>query len=132
MRALTTRYPTVEPTHRPVAVAVVTAVVVSLGVTRNGAVGQAYNSTPYYCGTTAGATGSITYPVLTNAIAQLMTVDGKPIPLDVKEFKPNGDGTFGSLGWGYSGKINVTVGGIVLTVQASINLTVVNSKTQEG
>lgn len=48
------------------------------GVTRNGAVGQAYNSTPYYCGTTAGATGSITYPVLTNAIAQLMTVDGKP------------------------------------------------------
>lgn len=47
-------------------------------VTRNGAVGQAYNSTPFYCGNLAGAAGPITYPVLTNAIAQLMTLNGKP------------------------------------------------------
>lgn len=47
------------------------------GVTRNGNVGQAYNSTPYYCGQANGATGAITYPILTNAIAQLLTLNGK-------------------------------------------------------
>lgn len=47
------------------------------GVTRNGVTGQAYNSTPYFCGTTAGSPGPITYPVLTNAVAQLLTLNGK-------------------------------------------------------
>jgi len=47
------------------------------GVTRNGAIGQAYNSTPFYCGTTAGGAGPITYPVLTNAVAQLLTLNCK-------------------------------------------------------
>src|SRR5437016_7383184 len=47
------------------------------GVTRNGVVGQAYNSTPFFCGTTTGSPGPITYPVLTNAVAQLLTVNGK-------------------------------------------------------
>lgn len=47
------------------------------GVTRNGNVGQAYNSTPFYCGNTAGGTGAITYPILVNAIAQLLTLNGK-------------------------------------------------------
>lgn len=46
------------------------------GVTRNGAVGQAYNSTPYYCGQANGMPGPITYPVLTNAVAQLLTLNG--------------------------------------------------------
>ena len=31
------------------------------GITRNGVVGQAYNSTPYYCGSLAGQAGSINY-----------------------------------------------------------------------
>ena len=46
-------------------------------MTRNGVVGQAYNSTPFFCGTTTGSPGPITYPVLTNAVAQLLTVNGK-------------------------------------------------------
>jgi len=46
-------------------------------VTRNGAVGQAYNSTPYYCGQSNGNPGPLTYPVLTNVIAQLQTLNGK-------------------------------------------------------
>jgi hypothetical protein len=45
--------------------------------TRNGAVGQALNSTPYYCGTAQGAAASITYPTLQGAIAQLSTVGAK-------------------------------------------------------
>jgi hypothetical protein len=48
------------------------------GVTRNGAVGQAYNSTPYFCGLANGAPGPISYNVLTNIIAQLQTLNGKP------------------------------------------------------
>src|SRR5882762_3156271 len=47
------------------------------GVTRNGAIGQAYNSTPFFCGQTNGNAGPITYPVLTNAVAQLLTLNGK-------------------------------------------------------
>jgi len=47
------------------------------GVTRNGVVGQAYNSTPYWCGQSNGYPGAITYPVLTNAVAQLLTLNGK-------------------------------------------------------
>lgn len=47
------------------------------GVTRNGAVGQAYNSTPYFCGQSNGNAGPITYPVLTNVVAQLLTLNGK-------------------------------------------------------
>ena len=47
------------------------------GVTRNGAIGQAYNSTPYYCGQSNGNAGPITYPVLTNVVAQLLTLNGK-------------------------------------------------------
>lgn len=47
------------------------------GVTRNGAVGQAYNSTPFYCGQANGYPGPITYPVLTNVVAQLLTVNSK-------------------------------------------------------
>ncbi len=47
------------------------------GTTRNGAIGQAYNSTPFFCGQTNGNAGPITYPVLTNAVAQLLTLNGK-------------------------------------------------------
>ena len=47
------------------------------GVTRNGVVGQAYNSTPYYCGTSTGAAGSITYPTFLRATAQLTTLGAK-------------------------------------------------------
>lgn len=47
------------------------------GVTRNGAVGQAFNSTPFYCGLSNGNPGPITYPVLTNVVAQLLTLNGK-------------------------------------------------------
>lgn len=47
------------------------------GIVRNGVVGQAYNSTPYWCGLSNGQPSSITYPVLTNIIAQLLTVNGQ-------------------------------------------------------
>jgi|SRR5271157_1052271 len=47
------------------------------GTTRNGNIGQAYNSTPFYCGDTSGNAGPITYPVLTNVIAQLLTLNCK-------------------------------------------------------
>jgi len=47
------------------------------GVTRNGAIGQAYNSTPFYCGNTSGTAGPITYNVLTNIVAQLLTLSAK-------------------------------------------------------
>lgn len=47
------------------------------GVTRNGAVGQAYNSTPYFCGNSDGSAGPLTYNVLTNIVAQLLTVSAK-------------------------------------------------------
>jgi len=47
------------------------------GVVRNGNIGQAYNSTPYWCGLSNGNAGPITYPVLTNIIAQLLTLNGQ-------------------------------------------------------
>ena len=47
------------------------------GVTRNGVTGQAYNSTPLFCGQSNGNAGAITYPVLTNAVAQLLTLNCK-------------------------------------------------------
>lgn len=47
------------------------------GVTRNGVIGQGYNSTPYYCGTAAGKSSSITWPVFQRAVAQLGAVGAK-------------------------------------------------------
>jgi hypothetical protein len=47
------------------------------GVTRNGVTGQAYNSTPYYCGTPSGAASSITWPVFQRAVAQLSVLGAK-------------------------------------------------------
>jgi len=47
------------------------------GVTRNGVTGQAYNATPYYCGTATGAAGSITWPVFQRAVAQLSVLGAK-------------------------------------------------------
>ena len=47
------------------------------GVTRNGVVGQAYNSTPYYCGTPTGAAGSINYSHFLLANARLGTLGAK-------------------------------------------------------
>jgi hypothetical protein len=47
------------------------------GVTRNGVTGQAYNSTPYYCGTASGTAGSITWPVFQRAVAQLSVLGAK-------------------------------------------------------
>lgn len=47
------------------------------GVTRNGVTGQAYNSTPYFCGTASGAAGSITWPVFQRAVAQLSVLGAK-------------------------------------------------------
>jgi hypothetical protein len=47
---------------------------------RNGVVGQAQNSVPYYCGQLSGTTanpGSITYPVLEHALAQLAVLGAK-------------------------------------------------------
>jgi hypothetical protein len=44
---------------------------------RNGKVGQALNSTPYFCGNTAGNPGSISYPVLERALAQLTVLGAK-------------------------------------------------------
>lgn len=46
-------------------------------ITRNGVVGQAYNSTPYYCGTSAGAASSVTWPILQGALAQLSVIGAK-------------------------------------------------------
>lgn len=46
-------------------------------ITRNGVTGQAYNSTPFYCGTSSGAAASITWPVLEGAVAQLAVVGAK-------------------------------------------------------
>jgi hypothetical protein len=46
-------------------------------ITRNGVTGQAYNSTPYYCGTAAGAASSITFPILQRALAQLSTIGAR-------------------------------------------------------
>lgn len=46
-------------------------------ITRNGVTGQAYNSTPYYCGTGSGAAASMTWPVLQGAVAQLSVVGAK-------------------------------------------------------
>lgn len=45
---------------------------------RNGVVGQALNSTPYYCGSSTGNPGSVSYPTLMHALAQLVTVGAKP------------------------------------------------------
>lgn len=47
------------------------------GVTRNGVTGQAYNSTPYYCGTASGSSSSITWPVFQRAVAQLSVLGAK-------------------------------------------------------
>lgn len=47
------------------------------GVTRNGVTGQAYNATPYYCGTNTGQAGSITWPVFMRATAQLSVLGAK-------------------------------------------------------
>jgi hypothetical protein len=58
-------------------------------ITRNGVVGQAYNSTPFYCGTPTGAAASITWPVLQGAIAQLSVVGAKAKA-----------GFVGPFGWG--------------------------------
>lgn len=44
---------------------------------RNGKVGQALNSTPFYCGSTTGTPGSISYPVLERALAQLTVLGAK-------------------------------------------------------
>jgi hypothetical protein len=44
---------------------------------RNGTVGQALNSTPYFCGSTSGNPGSISYPVLERALAQLTVLGAK-------------------------------------------------------
>lgn len=44
---------------------------------RNGVTGQAYNSTPYYCGTAGGAASSITFPILQGALAQLSTIGAR-------------------------------------------------------
>ena len=46
-------------------------------VTRNGVTGQAYNSTPYYCGTSAGTASSITWPIFQRAVAQLSVLGAK-------------------------------------------------------
>lgn len=45
--------------------------------TRNGQVGQVYNSTPYYCGTPTGQAASITWPVFQRAVAQLSVLGAK-------------------------------------------------------
>lgn len=45
--------------------------------TRNGVTGQAYCSTPYYCGTQAGQASSMTFPVLQGALAQLSVIGAK-------------------------------------------------------
>ena len=49
------------------------------GITRNGVVGQAYNSTPYYCGSLAGAAGSINYSHFLLANARLGTLGAKAL-----------------------------------------------------
>lgn len=46
-------------------------------VKRNGVVGQAYNSTPYYCGTQSGVSSSITFPILQGALAQLSVIGSR-------------------------------------------------------
>lgn len=51
-------------------------------VTRNGVVGQVYNSTPYYCGalnsaSTATTAASITWPIFQRAVAQLSVLGAK-------------------------------------------------------
>lgn len=49
------------------------------GITRNGVVGQAFNSTPYYCGTAAGTPGSINYSHFLLARADLGTLGAKAL-----------------------------------------------------
>lgn len=46
-------------------------------ITRNGSVGQAYNSTPFYCGTPTGVSGSMTFPILQGALAQLSVIGAR-------------------------------------------------------
>lgn len=48
------------------------------GVTRNGVVGKALNSTPLYLGTTSGATGQIDFNALMRMWAQCTVTGGKP------------------------------------------------------
>jgi len=45
-----------------------------------------------------------------------------------KDGNPQFGFSTGSFGWGASDKITIVVGGVPLKVQASVNLTVVNSK----
>lgn len=52
-----------------------------------------------------------------------LTIDGKVLTLDPKEF------TTGSFGWSTNGKVIIRVGGIDLTAQLCFNLPVVNSKS---
>lgn len=46
-------------------------------IMRNGVTGQAYCSTPFYCGTQTGQTGSMTFPVLQRALAQLGVIGAR-------------------------------------------------------
>ena len=45
--------------------------------TRNGVAGQALNSVPFYCGNAAGQIGSITFPILEGALAQLAVIGAR-------------------------------------------------------
>ena len=49
-------------------------------------------------------------------------LNGVPLQAFPKEFKT------GSLGWFVNGKMSVTVGGVPVTVQVGVNLTIVGSK----
>lgn len=59
---------------------------------------------------------------LQSADSITINIGGKDIDLDPRSFSS------GSVGFGYSGKVTVTVGGIKVPLQASINLTVIGSK----
>ena len=51
-----------------------------------------------------------------------ITIDGRPTLANHKEFST------GSLGWFASGKIQVKVGGLLVSVQIGLNLTIIGSK----
>ncbi len=51
-----------------------------------------------------------------------VTIDGKPMTADIKEFST------GSFGWFLNGKTVVDVDGVPTTVQIGMNITVVGSK----
>lgn len=46
-------------------------------ISRNGVTGQAYTSTPFWCGNVQGAAQSITFPILQGALAQLAVIGAK-------------------------------------------------------